>query len=391
MQILFLTFYYPPDLCACSFRAQPIVEGLLRKSGNLHVDVVTTMPNRYKTHRETALAVEKTTNLTINRVALPIHQSGMIDQSRAFSTYARQVKKITRVGKWDLVLATSSRLMTASLGASVARRLKAPLYLDIRDLFADTIKDVLGKYAATFFLPVLRMIERRTFSSAAKINVVSEGFLPYISRFAPNTPIACHTHGIDTEFLDFDFVSPAKKTERLNTIVYAGNIGEGQGFHKIIPDVAKKLKEVAEFRIIGDGGLRQKLEHAIKDNAITNVELIPALPRIKILEHYRDADFLLCHLNDHPAFRKVLPSKLFEQAATGKRMLAGISGYAEAFVNQNIPGCAVFRPCDADAFLDSYRKLAATPGVVDRAAFREKFSRENVISCLIDDILSTIR
>jgi hypothetical protein len=43
---------------------------------------------------------------------------------------------------YDLVLATSSRLMTAALGALIARRKRARLYLDIRDIFVDTIGDV---------------------------------------------------------------------------------------------------------------------------------------------------------------------------------------------------------------------------------------------------------
>ena len=47
-RLLILTYYYPPDLSAGSFRAEALVKALtaLDRDG-LTVDVVTTMPNRY--------------------------------------------------------------------------------------------------------------------------------------------------------------------------------------------------------------------------------------------------------------------------------------------------------------------------------------------------------
>lgn len=392
MKILFLTFYYPPDLCACSFRAEPIVQGLLAHGKrDITVDVVTTMPNRYKTHRETAAAEETADRVTIHRAPMPDHKSGMIDQSRAFASYARFVKKFAKGKQWDLVLATSSRLMTASLGASIARKLKLPLYLDIRDLFADTIKDVLGAYTTMAILPVLKIIEKRAFTTAKRINVVSDGFLPYVSKIATKVPISCFTHGIDNEFLEYDFSDPNRDPAGPFRIVYAGNLGEGQGFHKIIPPVAKQLQGKAVFRLIGDGGLRGKLEEAIRENQLTNVELLSALPRAKILEHYRHSDILLCHLNDLPAFHKVLPSKLFEQAATGKRMLAGVAGNALSFIDKNIPGCEVFPPCDAQACLEKIDLLRQMPESIDRTKFKQTFSRQNVIKQLVNDIVATVQ
>ena len=57
--------------------------------------------------------------------------------------------------RYDLIFATSSRLMTAALAAWVSRRSGAPLYLDIRDLFVDTMNDVLSSRVAPLFRPVL--------------------------------------------------------------------------------------------------------------------------------------------------------------------------------------------------------------------------------------------
>ena len=45
---------------------------------------------------------------------------------------------------------------------------------------------------------------------------------------------------------------------------------------------------------------------------------------------------LFIHLNAYPAFEKVLPSKIFEYAATGKPILAGVSGYSADFIRNNL-------------------------------------------------------
>src|SRR5690606_37143794 len=52
MKLLLLTFYYPPDLSAGSFRAAALAEALLRAGGrDVEVDVLTTRPHRYASYR----------------------------------------------------------------------------------------------------------------------------------------------------------------------------------------------------------------------------------------------------------------------------------------------------------------------------------------------------
>ncbi len=81
--------------------------------------------------------------------------------------------------KYNVVYATSSRLMTAFLGALVATIKRAYLYLDIRDIFIDTVEDVFPRKMTALVLPILSVIERFTINKAHKVNMVSRGFLPY--------------------------------------------------------------------------------------------------------------------------------------------------------------------------------------------------------------------
>ena len=386
MRILLLSFYYPPDIGPGPLRAKSIVEALLAVGGqNIQIDVLTTMPNRYRTLEVTAPLEEQLGRVSIARIALPEHKSGMADQARAFVRYARAVKQRVRGGQWDVVIATSSRLMTASLAAGVATRRRSILYIDVRDLVTDTMEDALTKSPLRGLLPGFRVLERWTFRAARQMNVVSAGFLPYIQRIAPGLTPTVYTNGIDSAFVETDFTQsiPTEKP----VVLYAGNMGEGQGLHRIIPDMAAAMPGV-QFRLIGDGGRRSALVKSVERLSLANVEILNPVARDALMEAYRQADVLFLHLNTHKAFHKVLPSKIFEYAATSKPILAGASGYAANFLYDNVPGVEVFAPCDSDAMQASLQRLISGPRMIDRSEFCSFYLRENTMKQMARDILA---
>lgn len=385
MKILVLSFYYKPDLCAGSFRTTALIDELKNKN-DVEIELLTTMPNRYSSFSTSAASDETEQNIRVKRIELPSHKSGMLDQIKSFSRYYLEVQKLVKHNDYDLVFATSSRLFTAFLGARIAKNKKIPLYLDIRDIFVDTIKDVLPSKIAFFLKPLMSIVEKYTFSSANHINLVSQGFEEYfISRY-PKPTYTFYTNGIDVEFLghsceDRSVDSPSDIT----TVLYAGNIGEGQGLHNIIPQLAKVTGNKVKFNIIGDGGRKEQLKQAIAN--IANVELLLPVNRNELIQKYLEADVLFLHLNDYPAFEKVLPSKVFEYAAIGKPILAGVAGYASEFIESEIPNAQVFYPGDHAGALNAFNRLEL--GYTDRGAFVEKYTRSKIMEQMCESILST--
>jgi len=389
VKILLLSFYYPPDLCAGSFRAAALVEALREVGRDIAtIDVMTTRPNRYASHAAAPVAdVETVPGLTIRRFNLPPHQSGIADQMRAYRGYATGVWRATRGRKWDLVVATSSRLMTAALGAEVAKHMKARFYVDLRDLFTDTASGLFGAMPMRVALPALRWLERRTLKIADRVNVVSPGFVPYLTQVLPTHDYRVFTNGIDEVFLSQDFHKPDAGSSVTRLIVYAGNIGDGQGLHLILPEAARTMTDLAEFRIIGDGGRRAELEESLAAAGTTNVTLLPPVPREDLFEHYRDADALFLHLNHHAAFQKVLPSKIFEYAATGKPIVAGVTGVAADFLRSEVGGVALFAPCDPDGMARAVESLEEMPSKINRSLFRARYPRRDIMKRMANDIL----
>lgn len=389
-----MSFYYRPDLSACSFRTTALVDSLVELAPpGSEIEIITTLPNRYHSFSPDAPETEHQNGVSISRIALPAHQSGMLDQSRAFWAFARAATRRVSDRHYDLVFATSSRLMTAVLGAWIAWRKRARLYLDIRDIFVDTIQDVAPRWVSLLGKPAFSAMERWAIRRADRVNLVSPGFADYFARRYPAQRFSFFTNGIDEEFLHVEFPGTQAGAEgeasRPLRVIYAGNIGEGQGLHAIVPQIATSMGSGVQFCIIGDGGRKPALEIALKSAAATNVELRPPVGRRELIEAYCDADILFLHLNDYDAFKKVLPSKFFEYAAMGKPIWAGVSGYAAEFVRSEITNAAVFRPCDAE---DAVRVLGTLVlGDAPRSEFVDKYSRASVSREMAEDILSVGR
>ena len=393
-KILYLTFYFEPDLCAGSFRNTTLAKTLSEQLGNDgEIDIVTAFPHRYKTYKIDALRFEKIGNIRIHRIDIPEHKSGFLDQIFSFTTYFKKAKKITRNNDYDLIFASSSRLFTAYLGYNIARKLKKPLYLDIRDIFVDTMDDVLkNPIIKLCIIPLIKRIEKKVFNYAKHINLISGGFFPYFEQFKCKS-FSNFTNGIDNEFLSAVENKNIDSTQNIvqqKTIVYAGNIGEGQGLDKIIPPVAKKIGDKFKFLVIGDGGTKHKLSHEImKEGLQEYIELRDPVGRSELINIYHQADFLFIHLNNYKAFKKVLPSKIFELGTFHKPIIAGVSGFSYQFIKENISNVILFESCDIENFVKglqnySYRTEA-------RLTFIENYKRDNINKKMAESILSFVR
>jgi glycosyltransferase involved in cell wall biosynthesis len=279
--------------------------------------------------------------------------------------------------------------MTAALGSWAARHHRAPLYLDIRDIFADTMNDLLPAPLALAARLPLRLIEDWTIRRAQRVNLVSRGFEGYFRARYPRTAFAWFTNGVDDEFIA---AAPREviplPAGRLPMVLYAGNMGDGQGLHTVLPQLALGLRGRAQFKVIGDGGRRHALVAALEALRPGNVTLQSPVSRAQLLEEYRKADVLFVHLGAHAAFEKVLPSKLFEYASLGKPVLAGVRGFAARFVREEISNAAVFAPGDAAAGVVAFESL--TLETRPRPEFIARHSRASIAHAMAADILSLL-
>jgi len=388
-RILYLTFYFEPDLCAGSFRNSQLAKDVALRLNEVGViDIITTMPNRYNTYKVKAEYFESKNNYTIQRIKIPLHKSGIWDQINSFRVYFSGVLRLINKNEYDLVFASSSRFFTAFLGYYIASRRSIPLYLDIRDIFSENIKGAINNiFLRLPLVAFLKVVERRVFKYAKYINLISPGFTDYFSPY--QSKCFYFTNGIDDDFISVNHRAVKNNSNSVPKIItYAGNIGEGQGLEKIIPLTAQKLQEKVHFIVIGDGGTKDKLSKSLNDLRLKNVELIEPVNRTRLIEYYLKSNYLLIHLNDMDAFKSVLPSKVFEYGAIGKPIIAGVSGYAKEFIEEQLPDSFIFRPCRWEELVEFLE--TDNPIKPQRDKFIERFKRSNVNRAMATSIVSTI-
>lgn len=393
MKIVFFTFYYPPDLCAGSFRASSLADALSKRmKGDDELHIITTHPNRYENHRVKADNIEIHGNITVHRISVPSHKSGMLAQVRTFVTYALASYKLSNNLNPDFLIGTTSRLMTGVLTGISARKLGCKYFIDLRDIFSETISDIfsqksklLGFVSKTTF----SLLERWLFNKAIGVNVVSEGFPEYFQTKGVDTSNwSFFPNGVDKEFINLPFIEN-ENSKNIKTILYAGNIGSGQGLEVVLPAAAKCMGSKYRFLVIGGGGTRSKLINAIRDSNVNNIEILPPVKREKLIEYYKHADILFLHLNDMPAFRRVLPSKIFEYTALRRPIVAGLSGYSAKFIVDNVPYATIFNSGDVNGCVDAIKK-AESLEIKDKDidTFVEKYSREKIMNKMVRHIFS---
>lgn len=398
MKILLLGFYYPPDVSAGAFRARALAEVLGRRlPAGVELRVITTMPNRFgKPDEATAPHHEVSMDgrVKVTRLTVMGGGGGMAAQAGAFLQYAAGVMRCTRGQGYDLVVATSSRLMMAVLGRRVAERCGARLYQDIRDNFVENLPQALPGGSGRWLAPLFGGLERWALGKADRINLVSRGFAPYFERRYPAHELRWHTNGIDAPFVEAADSGafrgePARQGHPLR-VLYAGNLGMGQGIERILPKLAARLAGRVVFRVIGAGGRREALCRALVERGLeAAVRVEPPMARSALLEAYRQADVLFLHLNPClPSLESVLPSKLFEYAATGKPIWAGLAGYSACFVAQEIDDAACFTPDDVEGAIVALERLES--GTRPRLDFVARWRRDRIMETMADDILALV-
>ena len=391
MKIVFFTFYYPPDLCAGSFRAIALVQSLSKKmKENDELHIITTHPNRYENHREKANNIQKNGNITVHRFSVPSHKSEMFSQARSFASYALASYKLVNTLNPDFLIGTTSRLMTGVLTGISGRKLKCKYFIDLRDIFSETISDLFSqksKLLGFVFKKTFSLLELWLFRKAIGVNVVSEGFPEYFQTKGLDTSNwSFFPNGVDKEFVNLPIIEN-KSSKNIKTIMYAGNIGSGQGLEMVLPAVAKRMGSDYHFLVIGGGGASSKLINTIKNNNVNNIEILPPVKRDKLIEYYANVDILFLHLNNIPTFRRVLPSKIFEYVAIRKPIVAGLTGYSAKFMIDNVPYASIFDSGDIDGCVNAILK-AENVDIKDKSIdiFVEKYSRAKIMNSMAEHI-----
>jgi glycosyltransferase involved in cell wall biosynthesis len=158
----------------------------------------------------------------------------------------------------------------------------------------------------------------------------------------------------------------AARDARRVVVGYAGSIGEPNALDTLL-DAAKLLQgEPFAFVLVGDGHLRARLAERVRDEALSNVALLPPIPKAQVPAFLARVHVAWIGWKRSPVYRfGIAPNKLMDymmaRCVVLHAVAAGNDPVAEA-------GCGLtVAPEDPAASAEGLRRLAALPADERRA------------------------
>lgn len=330
MKILVVSQYFWPE----EFRINDICEGFIQQGHE--VEVLTGIPNYpqgkfFNGHSLFKMGVREYKGVKIRRVPLiPRGKDNLIMLGLNYISYTITAS-IASLGllfnRYDRVFVFQLSPITLAIpGIIVSKIKKIPSFIYVQDLWPEslfTIKEVNNKGIKN----ILNKICSRIYKSFDKLLITSKSFEDKLIE-----------KGIDRAKIEYfpqwaeDFYSNTKveQKKRNNNFVvtFAGNIGKAQSVNTIIEaaNLAKDNKNII-WNILGDGSDFNYIKELVHKYSIQDtVKLLGRKPSSEMPKYFSESDALIVTLRNDEVLRATLPAKVQSYMASGKPILAAISG-----------------------------------------------------------------
>jgi hypothetical protein len=366
LRVCFLTHYFPPEVGAPQTRIE-LLARLLAERG-LDVTVHTCFPH-YPTgaviapYRNRPWHVEVRDGVRIVRSAVyaaPNRGFGrrLLDHG-SFALSALATAPLT--GPLDAVVAETPPLFTAASGAVYAAAKRAALVVNVADRWPASAVE-LGALRNRRAIGAASALERWIYGRADAITAPTEGIVSSLHRL-PQSAGKCARLWpvVDVDRFIVDDGSPGGAGGPLR-LLYAGTVGLAQGLETLVDASRLAGPEIVHTTIAGSGAEVESVRSRVREQRLSNVELLAPVPAGAVPALYAAADAGAVLLLDLPIFEGALPTKLFEVMAASKPVVLAASGESARLVADAGAGIVV-APGDPLALADAFRRLHADPAL----------------------------
>ncbi|NQU23118.1 MAG: glycosyltransferase family 4 protein [Candidatus Nealsonbacteria bacterium] len=329
------------------------------------VDVITTQTGYL--HNEPAqqktCVIHSESGLTIHR--LP--QGGGLDRrSLSYLTFfLKALRYSMRLGRVDLVYASSPPLPQILLSMIISVWKRAPMVFEVRDLWPAGLV-ALGMLKSRPMIAGLQWLEAFAYRFADYCVAVTPMFAPYLEHLGvPADEVSFVPTGGDPRFLEIDPAESAawRQAQGLQdkfVILYAGSFNEQYGIELAL-SAARQLSSRAPeicWVFAGDGRQRPQIEDAAKE--LECVQYLGSLSKDELMPTIAGADLGLDALGTSPMLYLAMPGKLFDYMAAGIPVISTNDGLPGAMVDAAGAGFALKEPA-VEQLVDAVVEMADLP------------------------------
>ncbi|NLT07706.1 MAG: glycosyltransferase family 4 protein [Solirubrobacterales bacterium] len=293
----------------------------------------------------------------------------------------------------DVVFATSPPLTMALPAIAAARRWRAPLVFEVRDLWPEAPIQM-GALRSPAAQRAARALERTVYRAAREIVALSPGMRAGIAAAGvPEEQIALIPNASDLDLFSPD-LDPGGLRAELGladgdfVCSYFGTMGEANDLGQVVEAAALLDRDGtagAERRIVfvlqGDGKRRPGIAAEVERRGLGNVLLPPAGDKRSAARLAAASDACMTMFKDVPILATNSPNKLFDTFAAGRPAIVNTGGWMRELVEDHDAGTYV-RPGDGADLAARLRELAADPervrrlGANARALAEREFDRD---------------
>lgn len=409
MKILYISQYYPPEANAPAIRVSELAR-LWCELGH-EVTVLTGFPQHpngvkrpddvgvlYRRERDGAVEV-------VRSYVLAAPNSGIVRRGLSYGSFALSALLASswKVGRPEVVIATSPQLLTGVAGWCISRLKRTPFVFEVRDLWPESLAAV-GLNVGRTVNRILEWLADRLYRTASAVVTVGESYRDEIvNRYRIDAAkIKVIPNGVDSAALSFDDdlrrqLRAAYGWSEKFVAMYVGTIGLAHGLETLI-EAAAQLRHRCDlqFVLVGDGAERASLESLARQRRLTNVAFLGQQPRERIGGLYAAADACVVTLRRAELFHSVLPSKMFEVLAMQRPMVLAVEGAARRLV-EAADAALCIAPEDPGALAAALTALESDPlGARWRAAngrrlVAAQFDRKTLAAEYLDVLAAVVR
>lgn len=338
MKILVITQYFWPE----EFRINDICKGL--KEAGHEVEILTGLPN-YPTGKifEGFSYVKRGTKeyegMKVRRVGIiPRGKNNSIMLTLNYLSFmiSASIRVIPLMfKKYDRIFVFQVSPITTAVPAIFLSKIKKiPSYIYIQDLWPETFYSIVN-ISNKKIRKAMKKISNKIYNTFDKLLIASKGYEEILID-----------GGIDKGKLEYfpqwaeDFYSKAEKSVEVSNefiVTFAGNIGKAQSVDTIIEaaNLAKSQKDI-KWQILGDGSEFDYIKSLVdKYSLYDNVKLLGRKPASDMPKYFSASDALIVTLKDEDILRVTLPAKVQSYMASGKPVLAAISGEGNRIIRES--------------------------------------------------------
>ncbi len=371
MRALILTQHFVPEVTAARFRLEAFAKALVARGHD--VDVICPVPNHpsgvvaegYRGRPVRAHEVAGS-NVTYLRVVTTKRKT-KLPRAAYYGSYAAMASAVGVVRRRpDVILASSPPPSVAAAGALLAARHRAPLVLDIRDLWLQAAVEF-GELRGGRAFRAAERLERSVYGRAARIVTANDAFKRAIEARAPEgTTVEVIPNGTSEDWLRMGETDVARAAVGLPddgfVWAYAGNIGLAHGLEFAV-DAAGLLGADYRLLVIGDGPRRVALEERVAEAPADTVDLRGLMLPEDAARHLRAADALLVSERQE----RTISAKLYDACALGRPVVAACRGEQRRLIEREGIGLVVEHG-NSGALAAAVRRLRSEPELRQRLA-----------------------